>query len=440
MSAKPILACAGMVFLACCFSISKGQPLAKDTSIADNLYQKSKEFWASNIDSARVYLRQSNELAKKIGYLRGEAYAAYGLGATEKVLYKQFQYYTRSMEIFENLHDKFGVGLNLVRIGSIYIQIGQPEKAMEYYQRSLTVKKAVNDFGGVALTLISMGRYHLGRKEYQQALNYFKESLVYRHKEGTHQGIAYAQTNMASAMLELNNVDQAASLADSALYHFSFTKDPNGQVMARQVKGETLLRLGKMREAEKYFTEVVYYPSKLTYTPSYLAALKKLSEILGARGDLKKAFQLQSQYLALKDSLLNQDYRAETQRIANEFEFKISEQAALREKELRDQEINRRYTMEYISIAIVVVVLFTILFSGRKKISDNFINTLLLIGLLMLFEFLLVLTDSPVENITKGEPVLKLLANVVLALLILPGHQFLEKYIQRKLLKSREII
>lgn len=62
-------------------------------------------------------------------------------------------------------------------------------------------------------------------------------------------------------------------------------------------------------------------------------------------------------------------------------------------------------------------------------------NAVLFIGLLLLFEFLLVLTDSFVEDITGGEPILKLLSNVLLALMILPVHQFLEKYIQKQILK-----
>jgi len=434
-----MLACIGIVVSLHCLSVSKlpAQALSKDTAAVDQLYAKSKKLWTSNLDSAQIYLQQADERARKIGYRRGEAYAAYGFGAIEKIPYKQFQYFTRSAEIFENLHDQFGVGLNLVRIGAIYNQIGQSEKALQYYQRSLTVKKEINDFGGVALTLINIGQYYLGRKDYQQALAYFSESLIYRYKEGTHQGIAYAQTNMARATLELNNANEAVSLADSAIFHFSFTKDAVGKVMSRETKAEALLKLGKSAEAERLFTEVVNYPSKVKYFPGYLAALKRSSEIFAARGEVQKAFHLQSQYLAAKDSLTNLDYRAETQRLVNEFEFKTSEQAAVREKIIHERQINRRNTMEYLSIAVVVLVLFAVLFSGRKKIPDSFINVLLLIGLLMLFEFLLVLTDSSVENITKGEPILKLLANVALALLILPGHQFLEKYIQRKLLKSK---
>src|SRR5690242_9098097 len=89
ISVKSKSAWLGMIISTCCFSITEsvGQPLPKDTTTVDQLYLKSKKLWTSNTDSAQLYLRQSNALARKIGYLRGEAYATYGLGVIEKVLY-----------------------------------------------------------------------------------------------------------------------------------------------------------------------------------------------------------------------------------------------------------------------------------------------------------------------------------------------------------------
>lgn len=67
------------------------------------------------------------------------------------------------------------------------------------------------------------------------------------------------------------------------------------------------------------------------------------------------------------------------------------------------------------------------------------INLFLFIGLLLLFEFLLIITDPSVESITQGEPYLKLLANIVLALLVLPAHHYLEKFTKKKLIAEKDI-
>ncbi len=202
-----------------CFIIIRlhGQSTLKDTVYIDQLYTLSKKYWNNRGDSALYYLHQVEALSGKIKYKRGEAYALYGYGVLEPVLYKRFQYFTQSLSIFETIHDKFGIGLNLIKIGGIYEQIGQQEKALEYYTESLTVKKEVDDFGGIALALINIGKYHQHKGNLEKALQHFEESLVYRLKEGTRQGIAYSQVNMGEVLYQQDKIEMALAMADSAV-------------------------------------------------------------------------------------------------------------------------------------------------------------------------------------------------------------------------------
>lgn len=184
------------------------------------------------------------------------------------------------------------------------------------------------------------------------------------------------------------------------------------------------------------FETITHFPEKVQYNKYSLLAKKELVEMYSKQGNLQKAFQMQSEYLIAKDSLAKLDYRTETQRLVNEYEFKEQEQKVKLEMELKEKQIAKRNSLEYLSIAVIVLLLFVVLFSGRKKLSEKIVNGFLLMGLLLLFEFLLILSDSPIESITQGEPILKLLANVVIALLILPGHQFLDRYSRKRLLQS----
>jgi len=410
------------------------QSVTADTAFIDHLYLKSKPFWNKS-DSAFYYLNQIEDLSRKINYQRGIAYALYGYGVNEHVMYKQFENFTKSLEIFEREHDQQGIGLNLVKIGYIYERIGQIEKALEYYKQALVVKKTVDDFGGIALVLISIGHYYQYKGEFEEALKYFEESLIYRLKEGTPQGVGFAQVNMGDALFSLNRIERALAMADSAIKNFTLSSNQNGQVWALYLKGKSLKKLGKQAEAENAFQNITHYKENRN-TDFSLLAKKELIEMHSKRSDFQKAFQLQSEYLVAKDTLAKRDYRAETQRLVNEYEFKVEEQKAQREREIQEQRIARRNNLENLSIAIIVLLIFVVLFSGRKKLSSKIVNISLLIGLLLFFEFLLILTDSSVDKITQGEPILKLLANVFLALLILPGHQFLEQYSRKKLIQQ----
>ncbi len=419
------------------FGLSEANAQQNDTLKIDSLYLKGKSLRGKNRDSSLFYIKQVEILSKKYNYKRGLAYALYEYGLQEKVLYNQFNYFTQSLELFESVHDKFGTSLNLIRIGSIYHQIGQSEKALDYSKKALLVKKEINDFGGTALALIQIGRYYKNKSALEEALKYFEESLSYRLKEGSDQGIAYAQINIAEVFFAQKKLDQVIGMCDSAYQKFYLTKDLMGQLWAHDLKGKSLLTLNKFEEAEKVFQSIVYFPHQVQHSDYLLHAKYELIKMLSARGDIRNAFKLQSEYLILKDSLAKWDYRSTTQKFVNEYEFKIAEKEAKRQKEVEEKQYLRRNNIEYLAITIFVLSLFIILYSGRKLFNAHIINSFLFVVLLLLFEFLLIVTDPVTESLTQGEPYLKLIANIVLAFLILPTHQFLEKRLKKRFIEGQ---
>ena len=349
-----------------------GQSVLNDTAFIDQLYSLSKKYWNTGSDSALYYLNQVEALSRKIDYKRGEAYALYGYGVIERVLYKRFQYFTQSLSIFETIHDKFGIGLNLIKIGDIYEQIGLREKALEYYKESLTVKKEVDDFGGIALALINIGKYHQRKGDLEEALQHFEKSLVYRLKEGTRQGIAYSQVNIGEVLFKQDKIDQTLAMADSAINNFLQTPDMPGQIWSLLLKGKALQKLGRLREAEEIFQLIVDYPARFQYLNTALLAKKELIELYATRGDIQNAFQLQTEYLVAKDTLANRDYRTETQRLINEHEFKQQQVAEQEEQKFK----SRIRTVVYLSSLSVFLLIGAILFvNNRKKQKANMFLT-----------------------------------------------------------------
>ncbi len=403
-----------------------------DTLLVNQLYQQSRRYWTVKPDSAMALLTRSEELAKKAGYAKGVAYALYGEGVNTQNLYEQFRLFTRSLEIFERIHDRFGEGLNLVKIGEVYRDIGQPDKAFEYYLRALKVKKELDDNGGTALTLIDIGKYNQSHGKPAEALENFREALVYRRRENTPRGIAYAQFNIGSALLSLGKPAEGLAELDSALMNFSHTTDDVGRINVLAKRADAYSQLNRPELAIATYREIVAFPSKYRTHPMVLEARKRLANHFRATGNVKESLDLLYNYVEAKDSLASVDQRVATQRAANEYEFKLMQQKELQAQILRDAKVNRRNLLEYLVIATVVVLFFVILFAGRSRLSGRVAQGTVFIALLLFFEFLLVLTDSPVENLTGGEPIFKLLANVLLALFVLPVHGWLEAYVQRK--------
>ncbi len=361
------------VFLALAFFILSstfciGQSISKDTTNIDRLYNLSKKYWNKRDDSARYYLDQINTLSEKTGYKRGQAYALYRYGVLEPVLYKQFQYFTQSLSIFESIGDKFGIGLNLIKIGTIYKEIGQEEKALDYFKASLAVKQEINDYGGVALTLIQIGQYYQRQGNLEEALHQFEQSLTYRLKEGSTQGIAYSQINMGDVLYQQGKAEGAFMMADSAYHNFLKAGDIRGQLWAMLVKGKSLLSMHRTAEAEEVFRSMGNYPDALQYMPVAIEAKKELVQLYRNRGDIQHAFQLQTEYLVAKDSLSRLDYRTETQRLVNEHEFR-QRQAAEQEEEKFKSRV--RILVAGISLFVFVLIGSILYQNNRKKQKAN---------------------------------------------------------------------
>jgi len=73
---------------------------------------------------------------------------------------------------------------------------------------------------------------------------------------------------------------------------------------------------------------------------------------------------------------------------------------------------------------------------SRTNLSTELAEGMVFLAFLILFEFLLILTDPYFEEWSGGAPAIKLVINGGLALIILPLHRFFERFMKKRLLKK----
>jgi hypothetical protein len=71
--------------------------------------------------------------------------------------------------------------------------------------------------------------------------------------------------------------------------------------------------------------------------------------------------------------------------------------------------------------------------SGRFTVPVRVMDIALFLGILLLFEFLLILFDPIIDQYSGGIPVQKLVFNTFIALLIAPLHRIIERKIRKRL-------
>ena len=103
----------------------------------------------------------------------------------------------------------------------------------------------------------------------------------------------------------------------------------------------------------------------------------------------------------------------------------------IKEKEearLREERINHRNMIQYSSVSIfVVILLIAMMIAPRMPVNFWWIEGLVFITFLLIYEFILVVSEPWVDSFTNSIPIFKLGINLAIALLFLPFHRVEDK-------------
>ncbi|HEX3167827.1 MAG TPA: hypothetical protein VHQ93_16270, partial [Chitinophagaceae bacterium] len=148
-----------------------------------------------------------------------------------------------------------------------------------------------------------------------------------------------------------------------------------------------------------------------------------LSTLYGQIEDYKKAFYYSRQGVVLKDSL---------QKLANQKDISLIElinEEKRHEKELQSiaaQKLVKR-NLQYMAITVFIsVIFFFLIVLGMFPISKITIKLLGYLAFISLFEFIVLLIDPFLHELTHGQPLPVWLIKIVLIALLVPLQHFLE--------------
>jgi hypothetical protein len=125
----------------------------------------------------------------------------------------------------------------------------------------------------------------------------------------------------------------------------------------------------------------------------------------------------------IKDSLDKQQKANDLLSVEVDIENKRTE----REKTIQKEKVLKRNNLQYLGITAFIIGLFIALAAmGKFKVKPWLIRSLGFISFILLFEFIILLIDHKLHEITNGEPLPILLVKIVLIAMLLPLHHWLE--------------
>lgn len=211
----------------------------QDTSKIKTLQSLTWQLKDSNPQKALTYARQQLSLAKKLNGSPDKATAKGGSKAmanaynTTGVIHsiqgdypRALEYYLKSLEIRESIHDRRGIAVSYNNIGIIYKNQGDYLWAFEYYLKCLEIEKSLNDRKGMAGSYNNIGMIYRNQGDlatddsvrqvnYSRALEYYLKSLEIKESLNYRNGMVY--NNIGAIYTIRQQYDSAFAMLRKAL-------------------------------------------------------------------------------------------------------------------------------------------------------------------------------------------------------------------------------
>ena len=256
---------------------SNSQPMAEpvagkeaaDTVLVNNLLQQSKESLSESPDKAIALATQAKELAKKIDFQKGVAYAFKNIGLAylnQANYIEALQNYDHSLKIFTKIKFDEGIANLLGNIGVIYYYQGDMVKALDYYLKALKIAEQTGNKLRIVTMLNNVGAiYGLKKATKDKALQYYLQALPLCEELNDKDALGGILVNVgdiyADSTFQHNNDEKALFYLNKALK--AFGSNSAGSPTAYNVIGELYLKQEKYDLALKNYFEALNISEKL---------------------------------------------------------------------------------------------------------------------------------------------------------------------------------
>jgi hypothetical protein len=384
-----------------------------------------------------------------------------------------FKKYMHALNLAEIVKDeKYQTVIDKL-IADFYVKVGQTEKAKDYYMKGLELSKKLKD-STVELSIYqSMITLYSDTKDFASAREYLKilkkkekESSFYKQyalsaessiiaqedikklpefvRQNKDLMFEYEKYGMQSQMYRLKGIIFTIDKKyDSALYNLMRSRqslNPNNLsdvLNWNNWYAYYLEQNKKYMEAAKYIDENVLVAKKMQSLTFEKTCYEYLDSMYVKAGNKEKEVTNKLLLFSIKDSLNKQQKANDLLGVEIDIENKRNERAAA-ENQLK---LDKRNNLQYMGISGAIIFLFIALAAmGKFKVKPWFIRALGFLSFILLFEFIILLIDHQIHDLTHGEPLPLLLIKIVIIAFLLPLHHWLEHTVITYLMRTKSMM
>ncbi len=335
-------------------------------------------FSAQEYKNAIPAFREAAAFYNKAGKFKEEGIQYNNIGIMYRKLgdySKSIDYQLKSLEKFDKAGFLPGEINVYINIGNIYIFQQHPELSLPYYKKAY--KLSLNQTDSVliadAVNSLANGYDHLGEKD--TALNYYLTAIDEYGKYHKRVKKAKSEHNVALIYIERGDYKSAEKMLTESMKVFK--QMPSVMDIEKATVQMSLARVyaatNRQLQAVKNYKEALAVFRKRGAKTEEEQALRFLANLLADQGKFKSAYNLQSDYIRVKDTIQNRAIASKVLALTEKYEAEKKQKEIL-ELQNKDEKTKREEWF-VISIAIgiisILVIIFTLYYQYRRKETEK---------------------------------------------------------------------
>ena len=367
-----------------------------------------------NPDTGMKYGMQELELAKKLGYKKGIAFAYHNIGNTYSIkgdLTEALRNITNALKIFEELHNDVGVSSCYTAIGVINSDQDNYPEALKNYFSALKISERTGNKSGIAACYVNIGNVYNYQKNYPEALRHFNAALKIGTEINSKRLKGSVLENIADVNIAQGNYEEALKNATAALpicteindryatgicytslgriynalhNYPEALRNANMSVSILEALGTDVSLasayggLGNIFESKKEYNNALSYfekELKIAQKVGSMATIRDAQESISAAyeqmGNHKEALQAYKAFIEARDSVSNEQRTKKEMREQMQYEFDKKEATSKAEQARRSQQKNIVILGSFLALIASVIIGLLVIRQARLKAKQQ---------------------------------------------------------------------
>ncbi len=301
-----------------------------DTNKVNSIIDLSQIICRSDPNQSIEFAIKAMELAEKLNYQKGVAYALkyIGMGYYFQGDYIQtINFWQQSLNIFELMGDKQGESNMLNNLGAINNNEGDDSRALELYLNSLKVSEEIGDTLRIVTAMINIGLVYLKKPNtHNKALEYYLKALPLSEKINDLDAIGTAAVNLGEIYYENEDYTIALSYFEKSLNAYKNSSSGNVPYTIINI-GKVYAKKGEFETAIKFQIEAYEMAKKLDAKLEMAQSLLGLADTYLLKEDYKMALTSYEEAKSIATEIglnyeLRDSYKGLAQTFAHQLNYK----------------------------------------------------------------------------------------------------------------------